>query len=145
MDQELASKMKAKMQSKLGGLGGAIIQAVDEPEKNGDNKILQVKSRMPVMKSTPPPMQSTTEYTTSVVTNEQPAFGDLALLGITEAELDEQCDDLFNDVPIKFVPRKNNKICEKIKFYIKELIITIPIVHIKSDLYLVGSERLNFK
>ena len=76
---------------------------------------------------------------------EQPAFGDLALLGITENELDEQCDDLFGDTPIKFVPRKGNQIDEKIKFYINELLITIPIVHIKGDLFLVGSERLNFK
>lgn len=67
------------------------------------------------------------------------------MLGITEAELDEQCDDLFNDTPIKFIPRKGNQIDEKIKFYIKELMITIPIVHIKGDLYLLGSERLNFK
>ena len=105
---------------------------------------------MPVVKSKiPSSLLHETEYTLpSSFYNfelEQPAFGDLALLGITETELDEQCDDLFGDTPIKFVPRKGNQIDEKIKFYINELLITIPIVHIKGDLYLVGSERLNFK
>jgi hypothetical protein len=50
---------------------------------------------------------------------------------------------LFSDVPIKFKARKGNKIEEKIKFYIEELDIKFPIVLIKDDLYLIGSERLN--
>ena len=54
-------------------------------------------------------------------------FGDLALLGISEYELDKQCDDLFGQTPIKFQARKGNKIDEKIKFYIQELGITFPI------------------
>lgn len=47
--------------------------------------------------------------------------------------------------PIKFMPRKGNKIDEKIRFYIQELNITIPIDYIKGDLYLIGSDRLNIK
>lgn len=76
---------------------------------------------------------------------EQPAFGDLALLGITEIELDKQCDDLFNTTPIEFIPRKGNKIDEKIRFYIQELGITIPIDWIRGDLYLIGCDRLTIK
>jgi len=59
--------------------------------------------------------------------------------------LDKQCDDLFSDTPIKFKARKANKIEEKIKFYIQELEIKFPIVLIKDDLYLIGSERLTIK
>jgi hypothetical protein len=36
------------------------------------------------------------------------AFGDMDLLGLSEAELDQQCDDIFQDVPIKFKPRKGD-------------------------------------
>lgn len=43
------------------------------------------------------------------------------------------------------MPRKANKIDEKIRFYIQELNITIPIDYIKGDLYLIGSDRLNIK
>ena len=46
---------------------------------------------------------------------------------------------------MKFKARKGNKIDEKIKFYIQELMIKFPIVLIKDDLYLIGSERLNIK
>lgn len=46
---------------------------------------------------------------------------------------------------MKFKPRKGNKIDEKIRFYIQELDIKFPIVLIKDDLYLIGSERLNIK
>ena len=38
------------------------------------------------------------------------AFGDEDLLGLSEAELDMQCDDLFSDTPIKFIPRKDNQL-----------------------------------
>jgi len=70
---------------------------------------------------------------------------ELELLGITVEELDQQCDDLFSQTPIDFVPRKRNEMDEKILYWIQELNITIPIVHIKNDLYLIGSERLNMK
>lgn len=77
---------------------------------------------------------------------DQPAaYGDLALLGITESELDQQCDELFYDTPIKFIPRKNNKIDLKINLIIKQMDITIPVEFIKGDLYLIGSDRLNMK
>jgi len=38
----------------------------------------------------------------------QAAFGDIDLMGITEDELDQQCDELFADTPIEFNPRRND-------------------------------------
>ena len=70
------------------------------------------------------------------------AFGDIDLLGITEGELDQQCDELFADEPITFVPRKGNAIDLRIKFYIVEYRLLIPIVHIKDRLYLIGCNRM---
>lgn len=43
------------------------------------------------------------------------AFGDEDLMGLSEAELDLQCDDLFADTPIKFRPRKDNALDAAIK------------------------------
>jgi hypothetical protein len=33
------------------------------------------------------------------------AFGDIDLMGLSEDELDIQCDELFKSAPIEFVPR----------------------------------------
>ena len=35
------------------------------------------------------------------------AFGDAELVGMTELELDHQCEELFKDTPIEFIARKN--------------------------------------
>lgn len=141
MDQEIAQKMRSKL--KLGGLNnlnqGAKIEMVDEPmKKTPSMDIVNVKSRMPKQ----PMLEDTINFTNQF---EQPVFNELGQLGISEAELDKQCDDLFSDTPMKFRARKGNKIDEKIKFYIQELGIKFPIVLIKDDLYLIGSERLNIK
>ncbi len=86
--------------------------------------------------------------TTTTVQQQNHSDFDLAvldedLLGISEEELDKQCDELFSDTPIKFRPRKNDVIDEMIAVYIRELGINIPIVWIKGSLYLIGSHRLN--
>jgi len=70
------------------------------------------------------------------------AFGDEDLMGITEEEVDKQCDELFDTTPIKFKPRKNEMIDEMISLYITSLEIMVPIVWIKGNLYLIGSQRL---
>ena len=70
------------------------------------------------------------------------AFGDPALLGISEKELDEQCDELFLEPPIIFTPRKNNKMDDRIHHLMEELDVRIPIVPIKDRLYLIGSNRV---
>lgn len=100
---------------------------------------MQVKSKAPTY------LYDQENISSLVNVPEMPVFGDLALLGITESELDQQCDDLFEDTPIKFYPRKGNKIDENISFYIIQYDILIPIQHIKGDLYLIGSERKNIK
>ena len=72
-------------------------------------------------------------------------MNELSILGITESELDKHCIDLFYQTPIRFKPRKGNKIDEKVNFYIQELDIKFPIEQIHDDLYLIGCERLNIK
>lgn len=59
------------------------------------------------------------------------AFGDIDLLGLSEAELDQQCDDIFQDVPIKFKPRKGDPLDLAIQDQINLLSLNIPIQHIK--------------
>lgn len=136
MDQEIAQKMRSKL--KLGHMGPNI-EMVDEPMKKTPSvDFMAVKSRAPRM----PLFEDTINFTNQF---EQPVFNELGQLGISESELDKQCDDLFSDTPMRFKPRKGNKIDEKIKFYILELMIKFPIVLIKDDLYLIGSERLNIK
>lgn len=65
------------------------------------------------------------------------------MLGISEEELDEQCEELFKETPIMFTPRKNNRMDEMIAQYIEELDIRIPIIPIKDKLYLIGSNRVS--
>lgn len=64
-------------------------------------------------------------------------------LGITEDELDLQCDELFMTPPIPFKPNKNNEIDQILVKLIKDLKITLPIVQINETCYLVGSQRIN--
>lgn len=71
------------------------------------------------------------------------AFGDEDLLGLSEAELDMQCDDLFTDTPIKFIPRKDDPVDAAIMEQIDLLELTIPIKHIRGKLYLIGSSKTN--
>lgn len=78
MDQEIASKMRSKL-----NLGGAKIMTINEPKKNVSN-IIQVKSKAPIFDD-----YSYLTTTTNQYTYDSAAFGDLALLGITEAELDQ--------------------------------------------------------
>ena len=52
---------------------------------------------------------------------------------------------MFQEIPIKFKPRKGHEIDERLYQYTEELDITFPIVVIRNELYLVGSERLNIK
>lgn len=71
------------------------------------------------------------------------AFGDIELMGISEQELDNQCDELFQDTPIEFQPRKNNCLDLEIAKLIEAQNIKIPIIHIKDQLYLIGHRRIN--
>jgi hypothetical protein len=62
-------------------------------------------------------------------------------MGLSEAELDLQCDDLFADTPIKFRPRKGDPLDAAIMEQIELLGITIPVQHVRGKLYLIGSSK----
>jgi hypothetical protein len=57
-------------------------------------------------------------------------------------ELDAQCDELFNEAPIKFIPRKYSEIDETILQIIENMQITIPIIWIRGNSYLIGSNKV---
>lgn len=65
--------------------------------------------------------------------------------GVSDAEIEEQCHVLFNKAPMKFVNRKDVKVESEIKSLIDELNVTIPIVHIKGSLYLVGVSKIHLE
>ena len=71
------------------------------------------------------------------------AFGDIDLMGLSEDELDNQCDQLFRYAPIEFQPWEGNSIDRAIQDIIQSYDITIPIVHIKNKLFLIGHNRIN--
>ena len=70
------------------------------------------------------------------------AFGDPDLLGISEEELDQQCDELFSQYPIRFEPRYGDPMDELIASSIYDNNFNIPIIWIKGKLYLIGSQRI---
>ena len=73
------------------------------------------------------------------------AFNDADLLGLSMAELDEQCDLLFEQPPMPFTYDEENELNVALASQIDMLGITIPIVHLKDTLYLIGSTRTNIK
>ena len=70
------------------------------------------------------------------------AFGDMDLMGLSVEELDTQCDELFKTSPIEFVPRPDSEIDASMAEIIKMQNITVPILHIKDRLYLIGPNRM---
>lgn len=79
-----------------------------------------------------------TVYEHFVVTNNE-------YVGVTDAEIEEQCNVLFSKSPIKFNCRKEIKVETEIKMMIDQLNITIPIIHIKGSLYLVGIYKIHLE
>jgi len=69
--------------------------------------------------------------------------GEVDFGGVTEQEIQEQCEQLFMKAPMQFVPRKGVKVDYEIKRMIDEMVITIPIIHIKDKLYLVGIHKIH--
>jgi|TARA_B110001450_G_C17321217_1_gene359511 hypothetical protein len=61
------------------------------------------------------------------------------LMGMSEEEIDKHCIEYFTESPIQFKARNGEPIDELIVNYIHEMRITIPIVWIKGNLYLIGS------
>lgn len=96
-----------------------------------------------IPKATPLLKQAIKFERDSTHNHEVAAFGDIDLLGITEAELDMQCEELFSETPVKFVARKTNELDQHIAKILEDHKLTIPVIHIKDTLYLIGSQRLN--
>ena len=57
--------------------------------------------------------------------------GDVDYTGVTDQEIEEQCEVLFAEAPIKFVARKGEKVDHEVKRMIEEMNVTIPIIWIK--------------
>jgi hypothetical protein len=68
---------------------------------------------------------------------------ELATLGITENEVDNQCEELFVTAPIEFRARKNSEVDQLVAKQISSLNITLPILNIKEACYLIGNQRVN--
>ena len=62
---------------------------------------------------------------------------------LLEARIQAACDSLFKTAPFKFIPRKNKQLDLEIHRQVKFCNITIPIVFISGNLYLIGSNRCN--
>ena len=63
---------------------------------------------------------------------------------ITQDDIDEQCVELFRQLPIKFEPRPANKLEERLNDLLVENDITTPIRWLKGNMYFVGIEKVNF-
>lgn len=74
--------------------------------------------------------------------DESMLLDDADLMGLSEEEIDKQCQDIFGDAPMKFQPRSGEPVDDLISQYINEMNITFPILWIKDNYYLVGSQRL---
>lgn len=63
--------------------------------------------------------------------------------GLSENEIMIKCDELFRRNPIPFIPQKGEfyKVQKEIERMISELDVTIPIIHVKGEVYLIGSSK----
>lgn len=68
---------------------------------------------------------------------------DADLMGMSEEEIDKQCAEIFGDSPpIIFNARSGEQVDTLMSQYINEMNITIPILWVKDNYYLIGSQRL---
>jgi len=51
----------------------------------------------------------------------------------------------MNETPIKFVPRKGDKVYSEVKKMIDEMNITIPIIWVNKSIYLVGNKTISLE
>ena len=59
--------------------------------------------------------------------------------GITEEEIERQCDKMFGTRPLDFYPRNGNALEERMSELIIVHDIRVPVAHIRNNLYLLGS------
>jgi hypothetical protein len=69
--------------------------------------------------------------------------GEVDINGLSENEIIMKCDELFRSNPIPFIPQKGEhyKFQKEIEIMINELYVTIPIIHVKGEVYLIGSSK----
>ena len=107
-------------------------------QEEADRKVKLRKAEQEVEK-----YKSRSGVSLAAYTEQESQFGELDLMGISEDEIDQQCDELFADTPIEFKPRRNNEMDKMISQLIEDLEITIPIVWIKQTQYLILKLNLN--
>lgn len=78
---------------------------------------------------------------------ENPKFdtNEIHSTGISEERFDANCNQLFKQQVAKFNGRSKNTMDLKIEELIETIGSTIPILHIKDKLYLIGSQRLTLE
>ena len=71
------------------------------------------------------------------------ADGEIDINGLSENEIELKCEELFRMKPIPFIPQKGEhyKVQKEIERMINELDVTIPIIHVKGEVYLIGSQK----
>jgi hypothetical protein len=71
------------------------------------------------------------------------ADGEVDINGLSENEIMIKCDELFRNKPIPFIPQKGEyyKVQKEIERMINELDVTIPIIHVKGEVYLIGASK----
>lgn len=69
--------------------------------------------------------------------------GDFGCGALSEWEILDQSQQLFQAAPIPFKARKSSPVDLELKRMVDEMNITIPIVWIQGSLYLVGSIKLH--
>ena len=57
--------------------------------------------------------------------------------------MDSLCESLFKKPSVIFMPRRGDALESKLGELISDLGVTLPIIHIKKTLYLVGTQRVN--
>ena len=71
------------------------------------------------------------------------ADGNVDVSHFSSVEFDMKCDELFETAPIVFVPKKGENY--ELERFMEKLIemhnITIPIIHVKGQIYLVGCSK----
>ena len=65
-------------------------------------------------------------------------------LNYTDAQLEKECNRLFNSPPIEFRASPNSALEEDMSRIYNSQHLTIPIINIRDKLYLVGSNRMTF-
>ena len=56
-------------------------------------------------------------------------------------QFEQKCVEFFKDTPIKFRAQKGIKLQEVMQKSIKKSKITIPVIHIRGQLFLIGTSR----